>query len=105
MYTNKRKVKPKRIVSFDFAKKIGEVLPYGAKEKISERIKCRKHYVRFVLSGNGKKNLTTVTQFNIVSIAVEILNAQLMESKEKIDTLNNECQEIENLINQYNSLA
>jgi hypothetical protein len=28
-----------------------------------------------------------------------------MESKEKIDTLNNECQEIENLINQYNNLA
>lgn len=101
MHTKKRKNKTKKAISPEYAKKIGEMLKYGSKDSIAERVRCRKNYVRYILMGNGGKSLKTATQLLILSIAVEFLQAQLAESRSKFNELAVEIESTEKLLTEY----
>lgn len=73
-------------ISSDYAKELGSALPRGAKKEIAQQLKYNHYYVRYILTGNGGKNLTTPMQIEIINKAIEMLNSDI---NYKIEQLTN----------------
>ena len=64
-------------IASDYAKSLGIALPRGKKKLIAQQLGFTHYYVRYILTGNGGRNLTTEKQIAIVSKAIDIINGDI----------------------------
>lgn len=81
-------------VTTEQAKEIGKILPYGSKELIAQKLRCREDYVRHILTGNRGKKLISELQLSIIEVAIEVLRQRENALTTEMERINNELQTI-----------